>query len=231
MWSEFVFFLPNLSMNSVSTSDQSIIGILQKRGDLTVSELASQMQVTETAVRQRLSRLLAEGWIDREEHRKTRGRPVHKYSVTQAGKRSSARNFSDLAKAVWDEVCLIEDESVRAKVIEGIAKRLAAKYQLEMDRSQSTTENPDLANRVQAIADFFENRGIPAAVDSNQVLPVLQLYGCPYPDLSEADDLICTMEKALFSALTGCSVETHRCDPENGEGCCSFQLEAIPMKS
>jgi predicted ArsR family transcriptional regulator len=237
-------------MATFNENDRQLIGILQKQGRKSVSELATLMKVTETAVRQRLTRLLAAELISREEVRLSRGRPNHMYSLTRKGRESAGQNFSDLATVVWDEVRAIEDVSIRSSVIQGIAKRLASKYKDEIGSLNLDPNDPDsVKDRANSIATFFESRGIPMTVDfavvngngeengenseaetvagEKSLLPVLNLHGCPYPGLSEKDDLICEMEQAMFSELAGCGVGFNRCDHKGGDSdCCSFQLEA-----
>lgn len=215
------------------------MGHLQKEGPKTVSGLSEWMEVTENAVRQRLTRLIAQGLISRVEEKLSRGRPVHKYSVTREGRASTGQNFSDLATVVWEEVRAIEDEEIRSQVVRGIAKRLAVKYQTEMNSERSSDES-ELSPRERAsqIARFFENRGIPVSVNEEaetanleNPFPILRLHGCPYPGLSDRDDLICEMEQKMFSELAGCDVELHRCDRNSASACCTFQPESVDKKS
>ena len=120
-------------MAEVSENDRTLLGFLQKQGPKSVAELKDLMDVTENAVRQRLTRLIALGLISRVEEKVARGRPVHKYSVTKEGRASAGQNFLDLASVVWEEVRAIEDPATRSQVVRGIAKRLAAKYQDEIE--------------------------------------------------------------------------------------------------
>ena len=66
-------------------SDRDVLDLLQSRGPLGVSELTHAMGVTNTSVRQRLLRLMAKGMIQRETVRHGRGRPRHRYSLTEKG--------------------------------------------------------------------------------------------------------------------------------------------------
>ena len=65
------------------SSDICILDLLRKAGPLGVNDLAQATQVTATAVRQRLVRLMAQGLIDRELTRAGRGRPSHRYGLTE----------------------------------------------------------------------------------------------------------------------------------------------------
>ncbi len=70
---------------SAPKSDGDLLDLLRITGPLGVSELADAMEVTPTAVRQRLTRLLAGEAIQREPVRNGRGRPKHRYWLTDKG--------------------------------------------------------------------------------------------------------------------------------------------------
>src|SRR5215203_3375641 len=91
------------------TSDLQFLDLLRKLGALSVSELMVQTSVTATAVRHRLNPLLKQGLIEREAKAGSRGRPSHKYQLTDLGRRSAGANFADLAVALWQEVREIKD--------------------------------------------------------------------------------------------------------------------------
>jgi predicted ArsR family transcriptional regulator len=67
------------------TSDADLLNLLKARGPMGVAELSEAMQVTPTAVRQRLVRLLSQEAIKREATRHGRGRPKHRYWITEKG--------------------------------------------------------------------------------------------------------------------------------------------------
>ena len=55
------------------TSDSDFLDLLRAIGPLSVAELAVAMEVTPTAVRQRLTRMMSQGILQREAQRKGRG--------------------------------------------------------------------------------------------------------------------------------------------------------------
>ena len=83
------------------SSDVGILDLLRKRDTMSVPELAECLQVTATAVRQRLTRLMAQGYINRSSVKASRGRPAHRYVLTNKGRRKTGANFADLAMALW----------------------------------------------------------------------------------------------------------------------------------
>src|SRR6056297_2684807 len=114
-------------------ADQVILDLLREDQELTVAELAGRMEVTGTAVRQRLGRLMSAGYVCRVAPVEGRGRPKHRYSLTEVGRQAAGSNLRDLATALWSEMRSIPDISVRRGLLQRIAQRMAGSYADEVD--------------------------------------------------------------------------------------------------
>ena len=201
-------------MRHILPIDSEVAGLLQEHGAMTISSLARHLSVTGTAVRQRLSRLMDAGLVSRKAVTEGRGRPSHQYSLTDLGRRQAGGNFADLAFALWKEIRLIPDISVRRGLLQRIASRMAESYKMA---GASTRE------KMQSVADLFGERDIPISVGSKGELPVLTARSCPYPDLAEQDRSICTMEKMMFSEMVGEKLHLSECRLDGGT-CCTFEV-------
>src|ERR1700759_5022432 len=95
------------------SADRQMLDFIRQNGAVTISALFAEMGGTATAVRQRLQRLVTNGLIEKKSERKGRGRPNHRYSLTEKGERSAGNNFADMASVLWDEIKSIEDTSIR----------------------------------------------------------------------------------------------------------------------
>ncbi len=203
-------------MTTVSESpDSELLQLLRATGPMGVEEMSREAAVTPTAVRQRLVRLLANGLVEREPVRHGRGRPRHRYHLTQKGLRQTGSNFADLALALWREVTAIEDYEVRRTVLRRVVKALAESYVRQIEGSDTT-------EKMQSLAAILQERRIPVSVNQTNELPILTAHACPYPELAEKDRTICALERVLFSELLGRDLELTRCRLDGG-GCCQFQ--------
>ena len=197
------------------TSDVAILDLLRKSGALGVSQLAKLTNVTATAVRQRLSRLMRGGMIEREVARAGRGRPSHRYSLTEKGRRQTGANFVDLAMALWQEIRAIDDLQVRRGLLQRISKHLATMYAGQVEGSTT-------AERMKSVSEIFTVRNVPFEVQQKDDLPVLTALACPYPQLAEQDRSVCAMERMLFSELLGSPLKLTDCRLD-GDACCRFE--------
>ena len=200
------------------SSDKTMLDFMRREGAVTISALVSEMGVTATAVRQRLQRLMAEGLIERQTERKSRGRPNHRYSLTEKGERAAGTNFADMAIVLWEEVKSVEDPAVRRGLLKRIANRLVERYR---DRMSGDT----LGARMTTLAKLMGDREIPFEVDSSGELPVLTALACPYPELAKLDRGVCTMEKLMLSEILGENVRLSECRLD-GANCCTFTPSA-----
>ncbi len=202
-------------MSAVETSDNQVLDLLRRRGPLAVLDLVRTTGVTATAVRQRLTRLMAHGLVDREVLRAERGRPGHRYRLTEKGRRQAGHNFADLAEVLWDEIRAVPDGEIRRGLLQRLAKGMAKLYQREI-------QGGTLLERMQSLKRVFGRRGVELEVDAGQGLPVLTVLDCPYPELADKDRGVCAMERMLFTELLGDRVRLSGCRLD-GQACCEFQ--------
>jgi predicted ArsR family transcriptional regulator len=160
---------------------------------------------------------MAQGLVEREAIRAGRGRPKHRYQLTQKGIRLTGSNFTDLALVLWREIGAIEDLDVRRALLQRVVRALASGYAQEM-------EGKTTAERMQSLSNLLGQRRVPFSVLNEGDVPVLTAHACPYPELAEKDRSICALEKILFSELLGQDVQLSQCRLDGADSC-QFQPE------
>lgn len=199
-------------------SDSTLLDLLRRNSSLSIGELADALEVTATAVRQRLNRLMGQGLVQRSLVRAGRGRPSHAYELTGLGRKQAGSNFSDLAIVLWQELREVKDLEVRRGLLERLCRRLAERY-------SDQVKGESVGERMASLAELFQQRRIPLEVESHDGLPVLNALACPYPDLAEKDRSICSLERLLFSELAGETLRLTECRLD-GDACCRFEPAA-----
>lgn len=204
-------------MGTVTQSpDADLLELLRTVGPMDVAMMSGEIAVTPTAVRQRLSRLLAEGLVRREPIRAGRGRPKHRYQITDKGLRWTGSNFSDLALAMWRQIASIQDFQVRRNIFTGMLRSLAAGYSRQI-------EGLTVDQRMRSLVELLGERRVPFSVEqSADGLPVLTAHACPYPELADQDRTICALERILFSELIQQELTICQCRLD-GKASCQFQ--------
>jgi predicted ArsR family transcriptional regulator len=205
------------------TTDRSLLDLIRRHGPLTVSEMAGRFGVTPTAVRNRLTRLVGSGMVERQTEHGGRGRPRHTYQASVEAHKRLGQNYADLAVVLWDEMMRsVDDPRVRRALFSRITERLA-----EMYRSQVTGD--EWEGRMVQLGSILNDRGIEAEVtrgDDGTMMPVLKQHSCPYYELAEVDRAVCAMERKMFEKVVGRGLRLSQCRLDGHRSC---DFEAKPL--
>ncbi len=206
-----------MSDNLPERKSNDVLELLRRSGGMRIQELSADLGVTATAVRQRLNPLMVKGFVQRQLVREGRGRPFHRYEMTELGRRQTGSNFSDLATALWEEVRSMPDPEVRRGLLKRLSQRMANQYV-----DSVVGETP--AARMESLTRLFAERDIPFEVQQMEgQLPVLKALGCPYTGLAETDRSVCAMERMMFGELVGAKLQLQECRLD-GAHCCTFAM-------
>jgi predicted ArsR family transcriptional regulator len=197
------------------TSDDQFLDLMSRRGAMSVVELADASCVTATAVRQRLTRLMSQGLVERDVARQARGRPSHRYRLTDLARRRRGNNFADLATVLWDQLRSIENPEIRRGLLRRLADSMSRMYAGRVIGSNAE-------EKMKAVCDLFAERGVPIEVQPSPVGPKLTVLDCPYNELAEKDRAICAVEKMLFATLIESPLRLSQCRLD-GHTCCQFE--------
>ena len=194
-------------------SDGEFLNELHRLGPRTVQDICGSVGVTATAIRQRLWRLQASGFVARELVRASRGRPHYVYRVTEKGLRQLGDNYGDLALILWREIRNIPDPEIRRTITSRIRDALAARL--------GRFGEGQLNDRLRRLGDSLRSRGYDVEVKSEGALPILRENNCPYQELAEEDRGICGLEREVFEQALGTDVRLTQCCLD-GHNCCEF---------
>jgi predicted ArsR family transcriptional regulator len=204
------------------SSDRCLLDLIRRHGPLTVAEMGDRLGVTPTAVRNRLTRLVESGMVERRSEQGGRGRPKHTYQASVAANKRLGQNCADLVVILWDEMMRnVEDRKLRRFLFGRITERLAELY-----RSQVT--GVEWERRLVQLGTVLHDRGIETEVTRGDggSLPVLKQHSCPYYELAEADRAVCAMERKMFEKVVGRGLRLSQCRLD-GHRSCDFEAKPV----
>jgi predicted ArsR family transcriptional regulator len=204
------------------SADRSLLDLIRRHGPLTVDEMAGRLEVTATAVRNRLTRLVSAGMVERRSESGGRGRPKHVYEASVAAHKGLGQNYADLALILWDEMMrTVEDRKLRRVLFGRITERLAEVY-----RAQVT--GVEWERRLVQLGTVLHDRGIETEVTYGDggAMPVLKQHSCPYYELAEVDRAVCAMERKMFEKVLGRSLRLSQCRLD-GHRSCDFEAKPV----
>jgi len=160
---------------------RELLLLLKKRGEAGAEELAGELGVTASAVRQQLDLLADEGLVGHRDNRGARGRPRHRYHLTPDADVLFPKTYSELTNELLDYVRDSDPELVEAiferrrrRRVEGAVARLSGK-----SFSERVAELARILDEDGYLADF---EALPAGTflvteHNCAILGVAQRYG------------------------------------------------------
>jgi predicted ArsR family transcriptional regulator len=210
--------------------DQLVLDLLRREEGLSIQDLMERLEVTATAIRQRVDRLENTGYIERRKIVLGRGRPSYSYYLTDKGWRQAGVSYRDLAIALWSMIQSLDSSESKSKLVHGVADRLGEMYRTEFPDASLGMADVSLEDRMRILAGLLSDRKVPSCLATGPAdLPILEVHACPYPDLvSEPHDRsACHLEEMALSTALGHPVELSKCRLD-GHGCCQFTPRAVP---
>ena len=193
--------------------------LLEHKAGVTLDELAASVGLSRTAVNQHLIALEREGYVRKASPRKTGGRPLHVYVLTEQGANRFPKQYS------WFSKLLIRT------LRERFGEEEASRYMYDLGVKMSADLIPRLVgkNRVERIAEIVqimnETGFIARTVSPNGTdkLPRVECKNCVYHDLSKDYPEGCRFDIGFLSGLMGAEIEHQEC-MQRGGGACRFRF-------
>ena len=166
------------------SSDRELLDLIRRRGPLTVVEMAARLGVTGTAIRNRLTRLLGSGLVERKAEHQGRGRPRHTYEASVLAQKRLGQNYADLAVALWDEMMSTVSGPQAAPAPVHPGDRPAGRDVSGAGERPGVGRAARPAHRLAASTGGSRPRW---PQDAGGAIPILRQHSCPYYELAEAD--------------------------------------------
>ena len=194
-----------------------VIKAIRLRGKARITDVAGDLGVTASAVRQHLTQLEAGGLVRAEKVREGVGRPYFVYSVTPEAHSLFYHDYGELTRLLLQEITRVEGRDALPQILRRVSTRLADLYRGEVDGHV-------LSERVHEWADLLDARGLVVDVVEMAGGYLIEQYGCPYMSVAVDNRAVCEMERQVLERLLKSNVRLQRCMLD-GHKSCRFQVE------
>ena len=204
------------------TRDQ-LVSLLQERGSLSVSALASEIGVSHGAIRRHLDIMVGDGLLEATLERQSRGRPTMHYSLSEAGEeRSSHASYSRLLDRLIPALTGLPQEAVGGRpggavleqVFEAVAEDIAVEY-------APRVRSGDLGERVKQVTDALREEGILHESSEDAAEFRLRNVVCPYRSVAEGGHMACMADRRAIELLLDAPV-SQVTTIVDGAACCEY---------
>ncbi|WP_223511253.1 helix-turn-helix transcriptional regulator [Pseudomonas sp. GL-B-19] len=199
------------------TQQDLLNALLHHANGMSIDELAEQLAVTRTAIRQHLAALEGAGLVLRGDTRPTGRRPEQLYRLTEHAKELFPRQYQLLASVLIDEVADIIGPEALASLMRSMGRKLA------LDREQQVVDEAKIVQHMNQAG--YEAEVIFRSSGDKEIVA----HNCVFHRLAAAHPVVCELDLALIGALGGGEVDHTECMVRGGN-VCRFKLRPIEHK-
>lgn len=181
----------------------AIVASLRTNGTRTASELASELGVSDVAVRKHLQVLDDDGFVAYETVKQPRGRPAAQYRLTDRARSLFPHRYAAVASELLD---FIREQHGR----EGLRAYYAWRSERELDHLADEVTADDLHERLDQLAEALTDAGYEATVNHDAGTFELKQEHCAVYDVAKDNPEMCAHEAATFKRLLGDDVKLSR---------------------
>ena len=206
--------------NQVSTRDQ-ILSLLKVNKQLTVSEMANQLDITEMAVRRHLNTLERDNIIETTLVRQAMGRPTNVYHLTKTGQEMFPRNYATLTVDLLRDIESLSGKEMVEQLFERRKERMKEVYSSRM------IEYKTLEEKIEELARLQNDHGYMVEWEKDdEGSYIFKEYNCPISEIAQEYPVACNCELSLFQELLGTEeVDCEVCMAVDAEPHCYYKIK------
>ena len=197
-------------------STRGRIVTLLRRSSHTVDELASELDLTDNAVRAHLATLERDGIVQQRGARRGSGKPAYVYELAPAAEQLFPKAYAP----VLDQLLEVLSEQLSPERVETllreVGRRIAARWNVPPG---------DLRMRLEVAVEVLQELGGMVELEAYEDHYELRGYSCPLVAVVPAHPEACHLTESLLAELVGAPVHEH-CG-ESGKVQCCFTVASL----
>lgn len=207
-------------------SQRTLLDLLKRRGEATLAELETGLDLARETLRDHLKALAAEGLVERAGlRRRGPGRPQVVYRLSSSGQELFPRREGRLLR----ELATFLLSRGHSELLQTFFEERVGRKRDELQRRVAGLEGVE---RFREVAKILSEEGFLAEVteDGSGDRFHLRLCHCPLREIVAVSHLPCRAEMALVEELLGESLRRESFIPHGGSSC-TYVLQPGPSKS
>lgn len=198
----------------MSYTRQQILLLLRKHGSMSTHELATQLEISDIAVRKHLQSLEKDHLLQTELVRQAMGRPTSVYSLTEQAEALFPKHYGDLTLDFLQDIEALQGKETIDQLFGRRENRLKEVIQPQM-------KGLSLSQQVAKLASIQQEKGYMAEWEENSETGSYTLteYNCPIHMVAHQYLQACGSELSLFRSVLDAEVDQIECKAKGGKRC------------
>lgn len=202
--------------STVSPRQRQILDLLLKnRAGLSIDEIATALNISRNAVQQHLPSLEKEDYIQTGDLKKTAGRPVRTFILTELGLNFFPKKYAWLSELILSDLKNEMGSDAFKAYLQKLGNSLAQDL-LPNFAGKSTAE------RIVELSTIMEELGfqVSASNRNTEEYSYIEACNCIYHDIAQQHNEVCELDKSLVSTLLDRKIELVDCMAKGQHVCC-----------
>lgn len=199
-------------LHRLGTTQQALLRhLLRHPGGVDVESLCVFLRISHNAVRQHLTALTAQGWVERAPPLPTGGRPQAQFRLTASGHELFPRNYALIAGSLLQAVAdKLGPDGAREVLVELGARLGAAEPTLAGENDEEVAA---------ALAERLNRAGYESLPTTRGGQAQVEAFNCVFHQLARDDSDVCRFDLAFMEAATGRRIQHSECIVRGGHVC------------
>lgn len=201
---------------------QLMILLLQHKEGMTLNDISDYLEISRTAVQQHVTSLGDKGYVVKGQIKKTVGRPVQNYVLTEEGINLFPKRYAWFTELLLTELKQQLGTEGLASLFQSLAENLAKDLQPRFE-GKSAQER---VKEMNILLDELGYQTMPNITSNTSKKGTLEIRACNcvYHDLAREHNEMCQFDIALIEALLGRKVDHVACMAQ-GDHVCQFKVK------
>jgi predicted ArsR family transcriptional regulator len=185
----------------VEGSRLEIFDVLQKRGSVTVDQLAREIGLASATVRRHLDILQRDHLVSSRRVRKKTGRPELAYSLTEEGLESGHRNYRQLLLQLLGEIENLSPSDLAGREGGELVRILMARVADQLSGAYRQPKGLSATMRLAKLEQALVEGGFSPEIAEEDGRVEVRLCNCPYRAAALCQKSICLLDRTLISTI------------------------------
>lgn len=207
-------------MDTRLTTKEKLLNLLKKETEMTVSQMAQALGITEMAVRKHLNILERDSFIHISELKQPLGRPVQVFSLTSQADVLFPKSYDNLTVDFLNDLQTLQGNDIIDQLFEKRRQRLADNYSSYMKNTLSNEEMVETLKNIQVEKGYMADV---IKIDDNKF--ELIEHNCPIFEVAKNFEQACNCETNMFKEVLNTSGVRRTSCKADGDNHCHFLIE------
>lgn len=196
---------------------EQILSLLKLNGNMTILELAHELEITEMAVRRHIQTLERDKLIQSEMKKQTMGRPSKVYQLAQQGEDFFPKKYKEFSLQLLQGLKDAGQEELLREI-------LVKNQEKHFEQYQSEFKGKTFIDKINYLKKIQEQDGYMPKIENQNGTVHLKELNCPLVEVAKEFPQICQAERKFIEKFLGAEL-TGIQSMVDGHNCCHYSIQ------